>query len=197
MVEAKRNGNIVPRPIAVGEHVELALLGPSLAKEYLKLAIANQDRLRAWFSWAKQEQTLEQTTKYLEQVALDHETQRGIHFGIFFNGKLIGQLSLTRIDAYHRSLNAGGWIDRNYEGKGHFFKVAEAALNYVFMDLGFNRVEVRAVATNERSHNLISILRKEGTLREAHREYDRFMDVDVYGLLRSEWPDIMTKRGSK
>lgn len=36
--------------------------------------------------------------------------------GIFFEGKLIGQLSFTKIDSYHRSFNASGWVDKDYEG---------------------------------------------------------------------------------
>ena len=185
----------IPKLIRVNTSLELAPLGTTHTKQYFKLVIENQDRIGEWFSWAKNKQDMSKTRKYLKQVELDHKTREGIHMGIFFSGKLVGQLSLTKIDFYHLSLNMSGWIDKNYEGAGYFFKAAETALNYAFIDLGFNRIEVRAVATNERSHNLaVRMLRKEGTLKEAHKNGNKFLDIDVYGFLRSEWLSYLTTK---
>lgn len=180
-------------PIVVDSHLKLAPLELALADQYLELVVRNQDRLGVWFSWARKEQTLEQTKEYLEHVLSEHNANTGIHMGIFFDGKLIGQLSLTKINLYHRSFNASGWVDKDYEGQGVFFKAGLAVLNFAFTDLGLNRLEARAVSTNVRSHKLISQLRKEGTLREAHREGDNFLDVDVYSLLKSEWLELSAK----
>lgn len=191
--ERKESGgqhSIVPESVVVDDKLKLTPLYSELAEEYFKLVIGNQDRLSTWFSWAKKEQTMAQTEAYLERVSLEHRTQESVHFGVFLGRSLIGQISLTKVDLDNLSLNISGWIDKNYEGKGYFFKVAEATLDFVFNDLGFHRVEARAVSTNERSHNLIGILRKEGVLREAHKDGDRFLDIDVYGLLKSEWTEL-------
>ena len=185
--------NIMSISIAIDSHLKLAPLEMALAEQYLQLVVRNQDRLGVWFSWARKEQTLEQTKEYLERALSEHKAKSGIHMGIFFDGKLVGQLSFTKIDLYHRSFNASGWVDKDYEGQGVFFKAGLAALNFAFMDLGLNRLEARAVSTNARSHKLISQLRKEGTLREAHREGDDFLDVDVYSLLKSEWQELSAK----
>lgn len=185
--------NVASISIVVDSHLKLAPLEMALAEQYLELAIRNQNRLGVWFSWARKEQTLEQTKEYLGHVLSEHNAGTGIHLGIFLDGKLVGQLSLTKIDIYHRSFNVSGWMDKDCEGQGIFLKAGLAALNFAFMDLGLNRLEARAVSTNARSHKLISQLRKEGTLREAHREGDNFLDVDVYGLLKSEWPELFDK----
>ena len=185
--------NITSVSIAVDSHLKLVPLELALADQYLELVVRNQDRLGVWFSWARKEQTLEQTKEYLGHVLSEHNANTGTHMGIFFDGKLIGQLSLTKIDLYHRSFNASGWVDKDYEGHGVFFKAGLAVLNFAFTDLGLNRLEARAVSTNARSHKLISQLRKEGTLMEAHREGDNFLDVDVYSLLKSEWAELLAK----
>ncbi len=178
---------IIPQSIIVDDQLKLLPLVRRQAKEYFELVIKNQDRIGMWFSWATKEQTLEETIKYLNQVTSDHKTHKAIHLGIFFEEKLIGQISLTKIDSDHLSLSISGWIDKDYEGKKYFLKASFNTIKYIFEDLGFNRVEVRAVVTNERSHKLFSMLRKEGTLKEAHKSSEKFLDIDVYGLLKSEW----------
>ena len=52
-----------------------------------------------------------------------------------------------------------------------------------------NRIEIRAAVGNARSRAIPQRLgfREEGTLREAERVGDRYLDVVVYSMLGSEW----------
>jgi ribosomal-protein-serine acetyltransferase len=65
-----------------------------------------------------------------------------------------------------------------------------ALLRHGFRTLRLNRIEIRAGVRNRRSRAIPERLgfRHEGTLRQAERLAERFVDHAVYALLASEWP---------
>ncbi|NTW87022.1 MAG: GNAT family N-acetyltransferase, partial [Holophagaceae bacterium] len=89
----------------------------------------------------------------------------------------------------NRSAAIGYWLAREAEGQGLMTRAVTALLRHGFRDLKLNRIEIRAGIRNRRSRAIPERLgfRREGTLRQAERLADRFVDHAVYGLLADEW----------
>jgi ribosomal-protein-serine acetyltransferase len=66
-----------------------------------------------------------------------------------------------------------------------------ALIQLGFKYLNLNRIEVRIAPENQASRAVCIRLqfRHEGILREAEWLGDRFVDLEVYSLLKSDWTD--------
>ena len=69
-------------------------------------------------------------------------------------------------------------------------RAVSALVDHAFSSLGLNRVEIRAAPENRRSRAIADRLgfQLEGTLRQAQRIGDQYLDNAVYSMLAEEWP---------
>jgi len=104
------------------------------------------------------------------------------------DGRQIGGVGLS-VDPPHQHAELGYWLGVAYWGQGYGTEAAREMLRYGFQDLGLHRI-----FASHFNHNPVSgrILRKlgmryEGCQREHLRKWDRFVDSELYGILRQEW----------
>jgi RimJ/RimL family protein N-acetyltransferase len=104
------------------------------------------------------------------------------------DGAILGSVGLM-LELDHQRAELGYWIGVPYWGNGYATEAAEAILQY-----GFEVLELHRILAICMSHNSASgkILRKlgmhhEGCQRDHQRKWGKFVDVDCYGILRSEW----------
>jgi ribosomal-protein-serine acetyltransferase len=69
-------------------------------------------------------------------------------------------------------------------------RAVRALVDHAVRDLRLNRVEIRIAPDNRRSRAVPERLgfRQEGTLRQAERVGDRYLDAVVFAMLASAWP---------
>ncbi len=175
----------------IGERVVLIPRTPAIAVPYYALLAANHARLASW-SPGIDEPSLEATRIALEISgnAWLAGTRLPVAIGIRAdNGhRLIGAMNLS-IDTAAGVGEVGFWIDAAAEGQGFVSRALDAVLSHAFGDLGLHRVEMRTLATNDRSHRLADrfAFTLEGVLRGAVRFPDGNRDVAVYGLLGDDF----------
>jgi RimJ/RimL family protein N-acetyltransferase len=89
----------------------------------------------------------------------------------------------------HDQAEFGYWIGREYWGRGYASEAAAAAIGYAFGTLGVNRVEALHFISNEASGRVMEKcgMRYEGTLRQARKKWDEYVDVKVYAIVRRDW----------
>ncbi|HTW57656.1 MAG TPA: GNAT family protein [Terriglobales bacterium] len=103
-------------------------------------------------------------------------------------GHLIGGVGL-RLDPQHQNAELGYWLGVPYWGHGYGTEAAREMLRYGFEGLGLHRIHASHFAHNPASGRILRKLgmRYEGCQREHLRKWDRFVDSELYGLLRREW----------
>jgi RimJ/RimL family protein N-acetyltransferase len=103
-------------------------------------------------------------------------------------GRQIGGIGL-RVEAHHQHAELGYWLGVPYWGKGYATEAGREMLRYGFRDLGLHRIFASHFSHNPASGNILRKLgmRYEGCQREHLRKWDRFVDSELYGLLRDEW----------
>jgi ribosomal-protein-serine acetyltransferase len=113
----------------------------------------------------------------------------GFNAGIRYKGKLVGMIGLHAIDRANRKTSIGYYIAEEAQGKGIVTKSVKAILDYVFRELGLNRVEIRCGVHNKKSRAIPERLGfvQEGIIRDGEWLYDHFHDLVVYSMLAKDW----------
>lgn len=103
-------------------------------------------------------------------------------------GALIGAIGLELSPANRRA-ELGYWIAVPEWGHGYCTEAAAEMLRYAFEDLGLHRVQARHVRSNPASGRVMQKIgmQYEGRMREHFWRWDQPHDIELYGILRSDW----------
>lgn len=118
------------------------------------------------------------------------ETGSTVYFAVTLaqNGALIGSIGLE-IAREHRQARLSYWLGVDYWRQGFATEAVKAVLAYGFERLDLNRIYAPHFSDNEASGR---VLRKagmthEGRMREHYLRFGRFVDLELYGMLRREF----------
>jgi len=118
------------------------------------------------------------------------EKEEGMRWAITLAGKdeLIGTCGYHKISKIHFKAEIGYDLRPSYWGKGIMKEAVSVMLDYGYEDLQFNRIEAFVDPDNLASSKLLTRLgfRYEGFLRDAFFEKGKFVNAELYSLLRSE-----------
>lgn len=108
------------------------------------------------------------------------------------DGAFVGVIGV--IPEPHDMAELGYWIGQEYWNHGYATEAAAAAIDYAFRILGVNRVEALHFVRNPASGRVMEKcgMKCEGTLRQARKKWDEYLDVRVYSILRSDWSAMAT-----
>jgi ribosomal-protein-serine acetyltransferase len=179
--------------LKAGRGLELRPLNLRDAKPLFALVEANRGRLRRWLPWPDANRSILDSRAYILRVRARERVGAARSFGLWWRGELVGIAGFVWIDPINRSAAIGYWLARGAEGQGLMTRAVTALLRHGFQVLHLNRIEIRAGVRNRRSRAIPERLgfRHEGTLKQAERLADRFVDHAVYGLLASEWLELV------
>ena len=175
--------------LKAGRGLELRPLLLRNAPPLFALVEANRARLRRWLPWPDANRSVVDSRAFILRVRALARLGAGHSYGLWWKGRLVGVAGFIWIDAANRSAAIGYWLAKEVEGHGLMTLAVAALLRRGFRALKLNRIEIRAGVRNRRSRAIPERLgfRHEGTLRQAERLADRWVDHAVYGLLASEW----------
>lgn len=105
------------------------------------------------------------------------------------DGALVGAIGLS-INQAHERAELGYWVGKPYWGKGYCSEAAKCMLGYGFEVLSLNRIVARHLTRNPASGRVMQKvgMTREGRQRQGVKKWGVFEDLDVYSILRSEWP---------
>ena len=93
------------------------------------------------------------------------------------------------IEPEHARAELGYWIGKPYWRNGYATEAARAILQYGFGQLGLNRIHAGHFTRNPGSGR---VMQKIGMTHEGHqprhvKKWDRFEDLELYGILHSQY----------
>jgi ribosomal-protein-serine acetyltransferase len=176
--------------LVVDQDIKLCLLEARHADALFALVEANRGYLREWLPWLDANTAAADTHNFVKSALEQFANNNGFQPGIFFRGQLVGVIGYHQIDWAHRSVSLGYWLAEAVQGQGIMTKACRFVVDYAFVELKLNRVEIRCATGNHKSRAIPERLgfKLEGTVRQAEWLYDHFVEHAVYGLLASEWP---------
>ena len=173
----------------LADDCHLRPLEESDAGELYALIDANRVSLSRWLPWAPG-QDRDGTLGFIRHTRRQHADRAGATFAIVCDGAVAGVIGCEPIAWTHRSATIGYWLGEGYRGRGTMTRAVSALAEHAFSVWELNRIEIRAAVGNARSRAIPERLgfREEGTLRQAERVGDGYLDSVVYSMLASEWP---------
>ncbi|HEY9259936.1 GNAT family N-acetyltransferase, partial [Chitinophaga sp.] len=118
------------------------------------------------------------------------EEEEGMRWAITLAGKdeLIGTCGYHKINKPHFKAEIGYDLQPSFWGKGIMKEAISYMLTYGYEELQFNRIEAFVDPENIASAKLLTRLgfRYEGFLRDAFFEKGKFVNAELYSLLRHE-----------
>ena len=104
------------------------------------------------------------------------------------DGRLCGGVGLHS-DNEHKRAELGYWIGVPFWGNGYATEAARAVVGYGFENFDLNRIFAAHFAGNDASGNVLRKIgmRYEGCMRQAVIKRDRFIDLERYAILRSDY----------
>ena len=105
------------------------------------------------------------------------------------NGKIIGTIGFMWIQKENASAEVGYSLSRGYWNRGIMTEALEEVLRYGFRSMNLNRIEAQHELPNTASGAVMRKcgMRHEGTLRQRLLNKGKFVDVELYAILRSEY----------
>lgn len=171
------------------EGAELRLLEHRHADELFALIDGNRAYLRRWLPEWDVQKSLEDCKGVIKSSLEQWAANNGFTLGIWHDGRLAGVIGAGRFDWENRSTMLGYWLGECHQGKGLVTGACRAVVDYLFSELKLHRIEIRCATDNPKSSAVPKRLgfSREGVLRQAQAFDDRFLDIEVYGLLADDW----------
>lgn len=153
-----------------------------------RLVDEHREHLRAWMPWLDGTRREEDLLEWAEAERAKAVEGKAVQFVIFEERAHAGVIGFNQVDWAHSQAEMGYWLAADRQGRGLITRAAAELVRWAFGELGLNRVAILVATGNERSRAVPERLgfRHEGTQREAERLYDRFVDLEVYGLLAGD-----------
>jgi [ribosomal protein S5]-alanine N-acetyltransferase len=171
-----------------GPHLTLKL--PHADDAPALLALARDPEVTRWFSWGPY-RSMEQPLAWIAEQEAKREQGAQLDFVVHDREHgPIGVTGLGELSRRDRRAMVGTWFGREHWGTGANATAKALILHVAFELCGLERVGAYSNLDNPRSTRALEKLgfRHEGVLRAWHRHAGVPHDVNVFGLLRAEWP---------
>lgn len=109
------------------------------------------------------------------------------------NDEILGRISLVSIDQLNSCAELHIMIGaKENQGRGISTFAMNEMLYHAFFNLNLHRIELTVVESNERAHRLYEKCGfiKEGTKRKSKYKNGKYIDMDIYSILREEYIKI-------
>ena len=167
----------------------LTLRPPVAADAPALLELASDPEVTRWFSWGPYT-SIDEPLAYIAEAA--GWIERGEQIDLLVVHRALGPAGITGLSEFSaRDLRCvvGTWLGRRFWGTGANRESKALIAHLAFAVLGMHRLGSYSNPANVRSTRALLGLgfRHEGVLRDWHRHDGRHHDVNVFGLLRSDW----------
>lgn len=170
------------------DEITLRIFTEADARAVLDVVIENRDHLKTFMRWMSDDYSIDTANEFITRANETRAKKENTGFGIFRGDKLIGSIGFVHFDWTARKTEIGYWIAKVEEGKGIISRATALLVQYAFLELGMNRVEIRCSTENLRSSAVPLRLgfKKEGEFRQAELIQDRLHDFYIYALLAAD-----------
>lgn len=156
----------------------------------------NDLRVSRWLAFVPHPYTPQAAEQWIQHcLFLSQKTGEpsGYEFAIELKAeqKVIGGVSLNRINRLHGTAGGGIWLHDHYQGKGYGSEAFGEKIRFAFEDLGLRRLENGFFRGNDASWAMQQRFgyQREGERRKAYRcmADNELKDECITGLLKEEW----------
>jgi ribosomal-protein-alanine N-acetyltransferase len=139
--------------------------------------------------------------KFIEWTATERVAGKYICYGVVPNGEphACGVFELRQLQPGFLRGELGFAVTHRLWSGGLFVAAAWLLLDFAFRQVHVHRVEARAAVNNARGNIALKALgaRREGTLKEAFWQDDRFVDQYLWAFLDTQWASAAPRQPTR
>jgi ribosomal-protein-serine acetyltransferase len=169
--------------------VELRLPEERFVPALFKVVDRERAQLREWLAWVEERSSEDAILAWVHAVLEQFAANNGFSTVIWVDGQIAGTIGILPIDWRNRKAEIGYWLAKEFQGRGIVTEACRAIIRHLLIELDLHRVEIHCATGNVRSRAIPERLgfTHEGTQRESHKLHGRFVDMEIYSLLREEF----------
>lgn len=173
----------------IDENLKLILSQPGHAEEITKVVRENLEQLKLWMPWATDKYSIDTARQFIKFNLSEFANNGSFSASIILDGKFVGAIGFHNLDLMNKSAHIGYWLAKEAQGKGIITRCCRVLLDYLFNDLGLNRVQINCMVENVKSRAIPVRLNfvEEGIGRQSGFHLGKFVDFVVYSMLAEDW----------
>ena len=172
--------------VEVEEGLEIALVEPKFASEYLEIVSNQRDYLGEWLAWPPHAESEEFFLSFIKKSLHDYADGKSLVCAVLYQNEVAGNVSFNTINHDLQKIEIGYWLRSDLQGKGIISKSLTKLIDYAFSELNMRKVQISAAVDNQASRRVCERLgfKLEGIITRAENLNGRVVDHVVYGLNR-------------
>ncbi|MGM0622300.1 MAG: GNAT family N-acetyltransferase [Bacteroidota bacterium] len=174
--------------LRVNPKVRLEAVNLSMAPVIFEAIDRDRDFLTQWLPFVEYTQKLSDTENFINSLVNQTGKKRDEVFVIWYKGEFAGLIGFKDTDWVNRKTELGYWLTKNMQGKGIITSCVDKLNVYAFKKLKMNRIQIKVAKGNSKSAAIPVKLgfQFEGTERAGELHCNKFFDLEVYSLLKSD-----------
>ncbi|HZH61005.1 MAG TPA: GNAT family protein [Metabacillus sp.] len=159
------------------------------ANELFNLIDGSRESIGEWLAFPTFTKEVQDTKTFIEKSLNRFASNNGYWAGIWHKGKIAGSIGYLYLDWSNYKTEIGYWLGKDFEGLGIATKACNIFIEHAFTELKLNKVEINVATSNIKSKAIPKRLgfSKEGTIRNYEFLNGRYLDRNIYGLLKDDW----------
>ena len=173
----------------IDENLKLTLSQQHHAEEITKVVLENLEQLKLWMPWAKDDYSIDSAREFIKANLTEYAKNGSFSASIILEETFVGGVGFHNLDLKNKSAHVGYWLAKEAQGKGIMTRCCRVLFDYLFDDLGLNRIQINCNIENVKSRAIPERLgfRLEGIHRQVEWLNEEFRDWAIYAMLAEEW----------
>ncbi|MBA2735855.1 MAG: GNAT family N-acetyltransferase [Pyrinomonadaceae bacterium] len=173
----------------IDENLKLVLSQQRHAEEITKVVRENLAQLKTWMPWAKDDYSIDSAREFIKFNLTEFAKNGSFSASIILEEKFIGAVGFHNLNLTNKSAHTGYWLAKEAQGKGIMTRCCRVLFNYLFDDVGLNRIQINCNIQNVKSRAIPERLgfKLEGIHRQVEWLNEEFRDWAVYAMLKEDW----------
>lgn len=153
----------------------------------------NRKFLRKWLPFVDFTFKTTDTERFVRSILEKHSANRDEVYVIWYKYEFAGLIGFKDIDRINDKIEVGYWLVEKLTGKGIATAATRKMVNLAFRNMNMNRVQIRCGVGNTKSSAIPRRLgfSFEGIERSGERHNRKYIDLEVFSLLRREWAETL------
>jgi len=173
----------------IDEHLYLETIKLSHAEVIFNCIEENRNHLYTWLPFVEFTHQVRDTEQFIRSIIDKPKGERDDVFVIWYKGEFAGMIGFKGTEHSNSRTEIGYWLAEKMTGKGIALQATKKMVNIAFRNMDMNRVQIRCGIGNQKSSAIPKKLgfKLEGIERDGERHASKFIDLEVYSLLKKEW----------
>ena len=128
--------------LPVNADIQLRIIEMRHLEAYFTLIEQNKEHIQTWMPWLSDEYEPEDAQIFIKHMLTQFANGNGILTGIWFQGQLVGSISLHNINWQTRKGDIGYWLAADMQGRGIVTRSCAAMITFAFESYHLEKIEI-------------------------------------------------------